>query len=262
MKKPIFLILIGVGVVLLVVGVAFVVPWFGQMMEEMDQIHTQHAEHKRELKASASKPLNEEQEKLLAQLLEVSKEIETSESPSDLEAVLSSEPYLTYLKTQVGQDYAIFQDYVDAMPTEDMKTVALTRINSVLGADKSDEELQIWQNYYFIVREWGTTVENPHDNMKELNKLQQTHLIEPLMENNPEDLSSKILQIGLSSMFMTDDNKVFQEVWRDYIKTHGEQEGLLRCAVASPGEFALMRSFFADMNAFQTWILTRPEPEN
>ena len=262
MKKPIFLILIGVGVVLLVVGVAFVVPWFGRVMTEMDQIHTQQAEHKRELRASASEPLNEEQEKLLAQLIEVSKEMETSESPNDLEAVLSSEPYVTYLKMQVGQDYAIFQDYVDAMPTEDMKTVALSRIKSVLGADKSDEELQIWSNYYFVARAWGTTVQEPRDNMTELNKLQQTHLIAPLMEHSSEDMSSKLLQIGLSSMFMTEDNRVFQEVWRNRLETHGEQEGLLRCAIASPGEFALMRSFFADMSAFQTWILTRPEPEN
>lgn len=262
MKKPIFLILIGIGVVLLVVGLVFVVPWFGQMMEQMDQFHERQAEHRRELRASANEPLNEEQKQLLSQLLEVSNEMETSQSPSDLGVVLSSEPYLTYLKTQVGQDYASFSDYVDAMPTEDVKTVALSRIEAVLGGDKSQEELQIWQNYYFVVREWGTTVQDPLDNMKELNQLQQTHLIEPLMEDNPEDLSSKILQIGLSSMFMTDDNKVFQEVWRDRLETHGEQEGLLRCAIASPGEFALMRSFFADMNALQRWILTRPEPEN
>ena len=262
MKKPIFLILIGVGVVLLVVGVAFVVPWFGRMMAEMDQINTLQAEHGRELRAAAREPLDEEQEKLLAQLLGVLQEMETSQSPSDLETVLSSEPYLTYLTTRVGQDYADFSAYVDAMPTEGMKAVALSRIEAVLGTDKSDEELQIWQSYYFVVREWGTTVPNPRDNLKELNTLQQTHLIEPLMENNPEDLSSKILQIGLSSMFMTEDNNVFQEVWRERLETHGEQEGLLRCAVASPSEFALLRSFFVNMNAFQTWILTRPEPEN
>ena len=261
MKKPIFLILIGLGVVLLVVGVAFVVPWFGRMMAEMDQINTLQAEHERELRAAARQPLDEEQEKLLSQLLSVSQEMETSQGLSDVEAVLSSEPYLTYLKTQVGQDYPDFSAYVDAMPTEGMKTVALSRIEAVLGTDKSDEELQIWQNYYFVVREWGTML-NPRDNLKELNKLQQTHLIEPLMENNSEDLSSKILQIGLSSMFMTEDNNVFQDVWREKLETHGEQEGLLQCAVASPDEFALIRSFFADMNAFQTWILTRPEPEN
>ena len=33
MKKPVFLILIGIGVALLVVGVVFVVPWFGKMID-------------------------------------------------------------------------------------------------------------------------------------------------------------------------------------------------------------------------------------
>lgn len=61
---------------------------------------------------------------------------------------------------------------------------------------------------------------------------------------------------------MTEDSKVFQEAWRNRLESYGEQEGLLRCAIASPGEFALMRSFFGDMSAFQEWIVTRPEPEN
>ena len=83
------------------------------------------------------------------------------------------------------------------------------------------------------------------------------------MEKNSEisDLSVQIVQIGMSSIFMTEDNDIFQEVWRERLETHGEQEGLLRCAIAAPGEFALMRSFFADMTAFQEWIVTRPEPE-
>ena len=38
MKKPVFLILTGIGVALLVVGVVFVVPWFGKMLDEMEQI--------------------------------------------------------------------------------------------------------------------------------------------------------------------------------------------------------------------------------
>ena len=263
MKKPIFLILIGIGVLILVGGIVFVVPWFGQMMEEMDQIHAQQAQHRRELKASASKPLTAEQEILLSQLLEAAAETDPLQSSNDLETVLSSEPYLTYINTEDGQDYENFRAYVDAMPTESMRTVALSRIKGTLGADKDDEELQVWLSYYFIVREWGTTVQDPLDNMKELNKLQQTHLIEPLMENDSEisGLSTQIVQIGMSSIFMTEDNDVFQEVWRERVETHGEQEGLLRCAVASPREFALMRSFFADMAAFQEWIVTRPEPE-
>ena len=60
---------------------------------------------------------------------------------------------------------------------------------------------------------------------------------------------------------MTEDNKVFKDVWRKHIETYGTQAGLLRCAIAAPGEFALMRSFFVDMATFQEWILTLPEPE-
>ena len=71
MKKPVFLILIGIGVALLVVGVVFVVPWFGKMMEEMEQIADQHVQHRRALKMSAREPLTDEQEKLLSQLLEI-----------------------------------------------------------------------------------------------------------------------------------------------------------------------------------------------
>ena len=258
MKKPIFLILIGIGVLILVGGIVFVVPWFGKMMEEMDQIHAQQAEHRRALETSARQPLTEEQESLLAHLL-----MDISDNTNDLEGVLSSEPYLTYLKTREGQDYPDFLGYVDAMPTESMRTLALSRIKGTLGADKDAEELQVWLDYYFIVREWGTTVQNPRDNMKELNELLQTHLLEPLMENDAEisGLTTQIVQIGMSSIFMTEDNDVFQEVWRERLETDGEQEGLLRCAVASPIEFALMRSFFADMAAFQAWIITRPEPE-
>ena len=263
MKKPIFLILIGIGVLILAGGIVFVVPWIGNMMEEMDQMHAQQAEHRRALKAYAHEPLTQEQETLLSQLLEVPNEIDPSQTPSNVESVLSSEPYLTYLKTRDGQDYEDFSAYVDAMPTENMRTVALSRITTVLGADKSDEELQIWLNYYFVVREWGTTVENPLDNMKELNELQQTHLIEPLMENSSEisGLTTQIVQIGMSSIFMTEDSNVFQKAWRKRLETHGKQEGLLRCAIASPGEFALMRSFFENMETFQEWIVPRPEPE-
>ena len=212
---------------------------------------------------SAREPLTDEQENLLSQLLEIVTETDASQNPNDLEAVLSSDPYLTYLKVQEGADYEDFRAYVDAMPTENMKIIALSRIKNTLGTDKGDEELDVWTNYYFIVREWGITVEDPRDNIKELNELQQTHLIAPLMESDSEiaDLHTKIVQIGMSSIFMTEDNNVFKDAWRERLETRGTQEGLLRCAIAAPGEFALMRSFFEDMAAFQEWILTRPEPE-
>lgn len=264
MKKPVFLILIGIGVALLVVGIVFVVPWFGKMLEEMEQLADKHAQHRRALRMSAREPLTDEQQKLLSHLLEIRDETQASQTPNDLEAVLSSEPYLTYLKAQEGEDYEDFRTYVDAMPTENMKTIARARIKTMLGSDKSDEELDVWTDYYFIVRAWGITVEDPRDNIKELNELQQTHLIAPLMENDPEvsDLHTKIVHIGMSSIFMTEDNNVFKEAWREHLEIHGEQKGLLRCAIAAPGEFALMRSFFADMTTFQEWILARPEPES
>ena len=264
MKKPVFLILIGIGVALLVVGIVFVVPWFGKMLDEMEQITEQHTQHRRALRMSAREPLTEEQENLLSQLLEIRDETQASQTPNDLESVLSSEPYLTYLKAQEGEDYEDFRAYVDAMPTENMKTIARARIKTTLGSDKGDEELDVWTDYYFIVRAWGITVEDPLDNIKELNELQQTHLIAPLMESNPEvsGLHTKIVHIGMSSIFMTEDNNVFKEAWRERLEIHGEQKGLLRCAIAAPGEFALMRSFFADMTAFQEWILARPEPES
>ena len=136
--------------------------------------------------------------------------------------------------------------YVDAMPTDNMKTVAISRIKSMLGEDKTDEELVVWLNYYFIVREWGTTVQNPLDNIKDLHELQQTHLIQPLMENGSElsGFSTAIVQISTSPTSITEDNNVFQEVWRERLEKHGEQEGLLRCAIASPIEFALMAFVF------------------
>ena len=263
MKKPVFLILIGIGVALLVVGVVFVVPWFGKILDEMEQITEQHRQHRRALKMSAREPLTEEQENLLSQLLEITDETQASQNPNDLEEVLSSEPYLTYLRGQEGEDSEDFSAYVNAMPTENMKAIALSRIKATLGTDKGDTELDVWTNYYFIVREWGITVEDPRDNIKELNELQQTHLIAPLMEIDSEvsDLHTKIVQIGMSSIFMTEDTNVFKESWRECLEIHGEQEGLLRCAIAASDEFALMRSFFADMAAFQEWILTRPEPE-
>ena len=263
MKTPTCLILTGIGVVLLVVVAVFVVPWFGKMFNEMEQIAEQHHQHIHALERSARQPLTVEQETLLSQLFEVIDGTAPSQNPNDLEGTLSSEPYLTYLKTQEGEDYEDFSAYVIAMPTANMKAVGLSRVKIILGSDKSDEDLEIWTNYYFKVREWGTTVQDPRDNMGELHEVQEKHLIEPLTESDAEveGIHTKIVQIGMSSMFMAEDNNVFQEVWRKRLETHGEREGLLRCAIASPSEFALMRSFFMDMAAFQEWILTRPDPE-
>ena len=263
MKRPTCLILIGIGVVLLVAGVVFLVPWFTKMYDEMEQITEQHYQHIHVLRGSAREPLTETQEELLSQLLEIIEETDTSQNPNDLEYVLSSEPYLTYLKVLEGENYVDYPAYIAAMPTPSMKTAARSRVQNTLGADKGDEELEIWMNYYFKVREWGSTVEDPLSNTGELQEVQEKHLIEPLMESDSDisGMHTKIVQIGMSSIFMVEDNNVFKEVWRERLEAYGEQEGLLQCAIASPGEFGLMRSFFADTSAFQEWILRLPEPE-
>lgn len=263
MKKPVFLILIGIGVALLVVGIVFVVPWFGKMMDEMEQLADKHVQHRHALRMSAREPLTEEQENLLFQLIKI-RQVPDAEEQNDFDGILSSEPYLTHIKTQEGEEYENFLAYVNAMPTANMKAIALSRIKATLGADKSDEELDVWTNYYFIVRAWGITVEDPRDNLKELNELHQTHLIEPLMNSGSDisDLHTQIVQIGMSSIFMTEENNVFKEAWRERLERYGEQEGLLRCAIAAPGEFALIRSFFPDLATFHEWIVTRPEPES
>ena len=61
--------------------------------------------------------------------------------------------------------------------------------------------------------------------------------------------------------FMADDDaEVFQNAFRERLEEYGSQEGLLRCAIGFPDEFALMRSFFEDTVALEKWILEPPSP--
>ncbi len=253
MKKPIVLILIGIFVVLLAGGIIFVVKWIGKITQEMKEVSAQHRIYTQKLKTFAHAPLTEDQENLLNQLLQA-EEI-------DLEDVLSSEPYLSYLKMRDGEAYTDFSAYVAAMPTENHRTAVSSRLKAVVGDEKDAAELQHWLDYYFRIWEWCTTVPEPREEIGEMTKLQQEHLIEPLMEHvsDTSGLSSQMVQMGMFSKLIIDDTKVFQQAWRERIETHGAREGMLRCAIATPDEFALMRSFFVDAPAFQEWILAEPE---
>ena len=253
MKKPIVLILIGIFVVLLAGGIIFVVKWIGKITQEMKEVSAQHRIYTQELKTFAHAPLTEDQENLFNQLLQA-EEI-------DLEGVLSSETYLSYLKMRDGEVYADFSAYVAAMPTENHRTVVSARLKTVVGDEKDAATLQHWLDYYFRIWEWCTTVPEPRAEIGEMTKLQQEHLIEPLMEHVSETagLSSQMVQMGMFSKLIIDDTEVFQQAWRERIETHGAREGILRSAIATPDEFALMRSFFVDATAFQEWILAEPE---
>lgn len=253
MKKPTCLILVGIGVLLLIGVLVFVVPIFVEMFQEMEQMNEKHAEYKRTLRQYANEPLTVEQENLLSQLLEENGE---TQSPEDFETILSTEPYLTYIKTQDGEDYADFPAYVAAMPTLTHRNVVLARLEDFLGTEVEPAEQEIWVDYYYIMRDWSKTGKDILDDKKEFDELSQKHLVKPIMDqvSGAKGLPTKIVKMGIISTFMIEENEVFHHAWRSRINRYGTQEGYLRCAIATPAEFALMRSFFEDAAAFEKWI--------
>lgn len=58
----------------------------------------------------------------------------------------------------------------------------------------------------------------------------------------------------VSTLTAQTNTEVFHDAWRERLEKHGSSEGLLRCAIATPAEFALVRSFFEDTAAFEKWI--------
>ena len=66
-------------------------------------------------------------------------------------------------------------------------------------------------------------------------------------------------EISMTVYLMADDDtKVFQNAFRQRLEKYGSREGLLRCAIGFPDEFALMRSFFEDTAALEKWIWETP----
>lgn len=256
MKKTTCLILVGIGVLLLVGVIIFAVPWFVNMFQDMGELFDKQAEYMRTLRQYANEPLTVEQERLLAQLLEVAGETSEPQSPENLETLLSTEPYLTYIKTQDGEVYADFPAYVAAMPTPKHKTAVQARFKDFLGPEVEATELEIWVDYYYIIRDWSKTGKDPNNEAKEFKEVLQKHLADPLMnlDSGTKELTSKIVQMGIISTFITEDNEVFHRAWHRRFQNYGTQEGYLRSAIATPAEFALMRSFFEDAAAFKKWM--------
>ena len=70
-----------------------------------------------------------------------------------------------------------------------------------------------------------------------------------------------MMEVSTTVYLMADnDMAVFQNAFRERLKKYGSREGLLRCAIGFPDEFALMRSFFEDSVALEKWILEPPSP--
>ena len=222
----------------------------GEMLKGVEDVMTQHKKHRKALEELVKKPLTETQEKLLHQLLQ---------HTGTLDEPLSSTPYLAYLKTEVGKEYKDFLAYVAAMPTPKQKTAVLFSLKKMLPPKTKAEALSICTDYYFKFRVLLVKEPNTLDDLNALIAFQTKHLMEPLMAIYPatelfahmSELTQMAMVTNLKAQMHTE---VFHDVWREWLEKHGSSEGLLRSAIATPAEFALVRSFFENTAAFEKWI--------
>lgn len=54
------------------------------------------------------------------------------------------------------------------------------------------------------------------------------------------------------------ETQVYRKAWRKLLETHGSHDGLLRCAITTPDDFALTRSFFQNTDARQLRVAVSP----
>lgn len=262
MKKSVVFILIGIGTLLMAGVIAILIPWVGNLKNEIGELSKQRGEYQRSIIQYANQSILVEQEKLLTLLLEETSTISEEFTPKSLEVILSSESYLAYLKTQDEMDYVDYPTYVSAMPTQKYESVVLSRLQVFLGPEVGTKKQEIWVDYYLTLRDWSKTGKNENKNSKEFQEILQTEMVTPLMNQdpNPAGFTSQILKMGIGSEFIIDDTKVFHRAWSARVNNYGKTEGLLRCAISTPGEFAVMASFFGDMESFVSWIIN-PFPE-
>ncbi len=256
MKKPTCLVLTIIGVLLLIIGLVVVVPWFVDLFQEFGKMGERHEEHMISIRQYVNTPLNAEQEQLLSQLL-VEQDVKTDpQKPGELESILSTEPYITYLSMQDGADYSDYNSFINMMPTQNHRSVVMSRLNKFFETEIEEAAQKIWLDFYYTIREWGKDGKTQSNAGKEFNDLLQKHLVKPLMEDssNTDGFSSKIIKMGIISSLIVEENSVFHRVWYHRIKSHGLQEGYLRSAIVSPAEFALMRSFFDNADEFINWL--------
>ena len=250
MKKPTCLILTGIGVLLLVLVIVFVVPMFVNMFQEMGEIFDKHTVYKRTLRQYADEPVSGEKELLLSQLLKIA-----GDRTENIEVILSTEPYLAYINTQNGQTWTDYSTYIAVVPTQNHRNVVLSRLTELIEEEMEEAEQEVWIDFYYKIRDWSKTGKNQLNSKKEFDDILQNDLVNPLMQHGfAEGFTTKVLKMGMISVLMVDDSKLFHNAWQRRIQTYGTQEGYLRCAIATPDEFVLMRSFFEDAATFEKWI--------
>ena len=227
----------------------------GEMLKGVKDVMVQHKKRKKALEALVRKPLTEAQQQLLHQLLQ---------HTGTLDAILSGAPYLAHLKAEVGKAYKDFPAYVEAMPTPKQKTAVLFSLKKMLPPKTKAEALSICTDYYFKLRSLLVKEPDAVGDMNALIGFQTKHLMEPLMAIYPAtELFSHIPELTqmatVTNLEAQMSTEVFHDVWREWLEKHGASEGILRCAIATPAEFALVRSYFKDTAAFEKWIQTSLE---
>ena len=218
----------------------------GFMKDMMGQLK----ERETSLIESAEKPLTESQEERLTQLLE---------EKGGLDVVLSSQPYLVYLVEQVGAAHKDYPMYLAAVPTTEQKSITTFALKEILPPEATDEQIQICTDFYFQFRE--LIVNEPHitADSEEMQPFIEEHLIRPLMdtcpsEPSPSEITAVIQMSVVPARMALTDTDAYHKIWREQLEVYGPREGLLRCAILTPGEFAFTRSFFRNIDAFEKWI--------
>ena len=233
----------------------------GEVLKGVEDVMVQQEKRKKALTELVRKPLTAAQKKLLRELLQ---------HTDTLDEILSSAPYLAYLKAEVGKAYKDFSAYVEAMPTPKQKTAVLFSLKKMLPPKTKAEAISIGTDYYFKLRSLLVKEPDVVGDMNALIGFQTKHLMEPLMAIYPitelsahmSELTQMAMVTNLEAQMSTE---VFHDIWREWLEKHGASEGLLRCAIATPAEFALVRSCFEDTAAFEKWIQaplkTEKEPD-
>ena len=206
---------------------------------------------------SAETPLTESQEHLLTQLLK---------EKEGLDVVLSSQPYLAYLEEQVGTAHKDYPTYLTQVPTTEQKSTTLLMLKEILPPEATDAQTQICTDFYFELRELIVNEPDITSDSEEMEAFMKIHLIDPLMNTYASKMSTsdaiKVMKMGAVPNSMAPlDTDVFRKIWLKQLEAYGAREGLLRCAISTPDEFALMRSFFQDAADLEEWIRLPPKQE-
>ena len=257
-----------------------------KMIESHKQVSKRQAHRKQSLEKLTHQPLTRDQLHLLVQLLKSEKSIDQA---------LSSKPYLAYLRAQYGRTYEDFVAYVAATPTPKQKIAMQSALKSTLSpvtdlsklpSSTKAEQLEICVDSYFDARKWLLTKDGTRpismevDDVEMFQKMHEfstffgTYFIPPMVEMYRETLlsldnswtdsqtyglyrnQSEMRVMGEVVYFMADDDaEMFQNAFRKRLQKYGSREGLLRCAIGFPDDFALMRSFFEDTAGLESWIL-------